>query len=191
MSLYDAMDGDFRYVYDRDMRETDKPSKGWLFLPQLSYGHWDSSCEVEMSNVRLFAERHKLFKGKQWIRVESGGGGVHIGVYMGATDESIVGDVMDLLDYPALDDFDCSQVTMELEDEAWWGWLRGAVLDSIVRHYGADHYGDFREEDLLGFYRSVKGDNGYVQGREFTIDVRELCKSYPKSKPSWIPLLYW
>ena len=194
MSLYDLLDGDFRHVYDGDMRETDSPSKGYLFLPQLSYGHWGDSCEVEMSNVRVFIERHKLFKGKQWILVESGGGGVHVGVSLRASNESILSDVMGLMDYPALDDVDCSQLAMDLEDDAWWGWVRDEFLSCIVSHYGADHYGEFREEELIGFYRRMKeqtGTEGYVSGREFSIDVKGLRKGFPKDKPSWLPLLYW
>jgi len=194
MSLYDLLDGDFRHVYDGDMRETDSPAKGYLFLPQLSYGHWAESCEVEMSNVRLFIERHKAFKGKQWILVSSGGGGVHVGVSLRASNESILSDVMGLMEYPALDDVDCSELAMDLEDEAWWGWIREQFLRVVISHYGADHHGDFREEQLLGFYREMKestGVDGYVSGGEFTIDVRSLSAGLPKVKPSWLPLVYW
>lgn len=191
MSLYDALDGDFRHVYDEDMREIDNPSKGYLFLPQLSHGDWDSSCEVELSNVRVFMERHKMFRGKQWILVHSGGGGVHVGVSLRAGNESILGDVMGLMDYPALDDADCSLVVQEMEEEAWGVWLRQEMLEMMVDFYGADEVTRFDDASLRALFDSIKGEHGYVSGGRYCINLKEVKDSLPKRCPSWIGLVYW
>lgn len=131
----------------------------WISLDCLSYGDYDSSCDVERANVRWLEEKHEgktemlsyeLFeRGVEWRYNQALGHSEDIPVEIGEDTELILlsGDygsisawlpwseendelLSSLLDYPSIDDEMVWLVNAEMEKECWHDWIKRDLIDA-------------------------------------------------------------
>lgn len=136
--------------YDIENRE---PGELFYKPKLLSYGDYDSSTEIERSNVRVFQRKMKNVAG--WRETTYAGHSKSIMIDITTDNQKLIELVMELMEYPALDDTDCMAMKVELEMQAWSDFMKDEFVRAVTKKFNAD-YSDPSDADALTLYLLLK-----------------------------------
>lgn len=174
-NIYSIEDGAQRLASDYD-------DENYYFDPRLGFGDYDTSGEIERSNVRIFEERFAEFRGIDWIKLTGPYSSECIAIKLLSTNEEIIKCIAALSDYPAMDDTDVSLVATELEQESWDNFYRRDFKNEFLGKYKADET-DMEDEELWDLYCELKkksDTDGHIEsGGNFYIDLKRLMQALP------------
>ena len=168
------IDGNSQYNLDRFYVEktiaNNTLGHAYYIDRMLSFGDYDSSSDVERSNVRMFL---KDFKDNKFVRhIKGAYSSEMIAIDILCDDQEIIDTISSLAGYPALDDEDVSRINMEMEDENWDSWIKRDLVNAIVKKFDADD-SDPDYDKLKELYHELKdksneyfiveaGGSGYI-----------------------------
>jgi hypothetical protein len=168
-----------------------QPGMYYLFHPLLSYGDYDDSTDVNRSNVRVFEREYKEREG--WKMKTYADDGIAIYIDVTCTDADIIKTLQALSDYPLLDEMDCSQVAVEIEQQAWDSYLKRDFKDAIEKRFNAD-YSDPDDDELQALYFELQEKTNLhaeiVGGGNVRINLSRLVDAIAEP-PAFLKLEWW
>ena len=128
-------------------------------IPYCSFGDYMGS-DVERANARVLENDDDL---KEFVTYHSEGyGGQLYGfeesdlLAMNEEQLNALDDILrSLLEYPLLDEEICSEVAMELENEAWEGWARNDYQKELENLYGENFMDGVTDDELFYYFRQA------------------------------------
>ena len=169
--------------------ENIKPKTIYYHSPFLSFGDYDNSCQVERSNVRIFKEMFPNHKDVKYFRGAYGYEAICIDVL--CEDQQIIETLNSLLNYPAINNEDCSLMEMEMEESDFNSWIEMDLRSAIIKKYNLcdiwiesdelfQYYNELKEQTNL-YYEVQPGGAGWIDIERLIADLPENCPE--KLKP--------
>jgi hypothetical protein len=139
----------------------------------------------------VFEREYKERKG--WRKKSYPYDGVAICIDVICDDADIIKTLQSLSDYPLLDEMDCSQVAVEMEQEAWDRILKRDFKDAIEKRFKAD-YSDPDEDKLQALYFELQEKTNLhaeiVGGGNVRINISRLVDAIDEP-PAFLKLEWW
>jgi hypothetical protein len=141
----------------------------WYLIPEvLSGGDYSNSTLVEVSNHKVFLERHGGIRGVVDL---SGGYGtfavaINLAVVSPAEDE-LWADLLSIKDYPLLDEDHHSNMEFEAQEAAWTDWARKDFIREIKKSFVLSEEdeeildeldGNDPQDRIFGLFRQLSED---------------------------------
>jgi hypothetical protein len=141
----------------------------------LSGGDYANSTLVEVSNHKLFLERYGSIRGVIDVSGSHGSFAVAINLaVVSPAEDELWADLLELKDYPVLDEEHHSNMEFEAQEEAWVNWGRKDFIREIKKSF------DLSEEDeeiLDGLDGNDPQDRIYGLFRQLSEDANEYWET--------------
>jgi hypothetical protein len=167
-----------------------QPNSIYYFPPQLCYGDYIASCEIERSNVRVFQKEFKEVPGWKLKTWEHDSKAIYIDLT--CDHQGIIQRLIALKDYPIMDEEDCSAILVEMETEGWDKYLRREFITALEKHFSANH-SDPEEAALNQFYYQLKectNTETIVSGGAIYVNMNRLVH-HLDTPPDYLHLEWW